>query len=149
MKAQAKVEEQNKDLVKRYIEEWNKGNTEIYKEFYAPEFVSYFPSNRLESKSEEERIEEMKVLFGAFPDLKMSIEELFAVGDRVIVRAIVTGTHEEEFGGIPATGNKFEIGLINILQIKNGKIIEDRADADMLGFMQQLGMELKPKEGEK
>ena len=149
-KAQAEVEEQNKDLVKRFHEEVNKGNFEILKEVSAPDIVSYFPSNKLETtKSEEERIEEMKMLIGAFPDLNQSIEELFAVGDRVIVRTIFTGTHEGEIMGIPATGNKIEISFITIYHIKNGKIIEDKTDADMLGLMQQLGMELKPKEGEK
>ena len=150
MKAQAEVEAQNKDLVKREIEEWDKGNTEIYMEFYAPDYVSYFPSNRLEeSKSKEERIEERKMLLRTFPDMNRSIEELYAVGDRVIVRIMTTGTHEGEFLGIPATGNKTEFGEIVIFHIKNGKIIETRYDMDMLGMVMQLGFELKPKEVEK
>ncbi len=149
MKAQAEVEEQNKDLVKRYTEAWNKGNSESYEKFYAPDYVSYFPSNRLESMSQEERIENRKMIFRAFPDLNQSIEELFAVGDRVIVRIIITGTHEGEFQGIPATGNKFEFSGIAIHRIKNGKIIEERFNMDVLGAMMQLGMELKPKESEK
>jgi steroid delta-isomerase-like uncharacterized protein len=149
MKAQAEVEEQNKDLVKRYTEAWNKGNSEFYEEFYAPDYVSYFPSNRLESMSQEERIENRKMLLRAFPDLNQSIEELFAVGDRVIVRFIITGTHEGEFQGIPATGNKLEFSGIAIHRIKNGKIIEERTDMDVLGAMMQLGMELKPKEAKK
>jgi predicted ester cyclase len=33
-------------------------------------------------------------------------------------------------------------------RVENGKIVEMREDADILGLMQQLGMELKPKEGE-
>jgi hypothetical protein len=82
----------------------------------------------------------------AFPDFNVRIEEIFADGDRVIIRGLLTGTHEEEFQGIPATGDKFIVSFINILQIKDGKIIEDRTDMDMLGWMQQLGMELKPKE---
>ena len=148
LKAQAEVEEQNKDLVKRYIEEWNKGNTEIHKEFNAPDCAFYMPSNIPHSKSPEERIEDIKMQSRAFPDINWSIEELFAVGDRVIVRGILTGTHEGEFQGLPATGNKFDVGLITIYQIKNGKIIEDRKDMDMLGLVEALGLELKLK-GEK
>jgi hypothetical protein len=34
-------------------------------------------------------------------------------------------------------------------RIKNGKVVEVREETDLLGFMQQLGMELKPKEAEK
>jgi len=36
-----------------------------------------------------------------------------------------------------------------ITRIENGKIVEDKEEFDSLGLMQQLGMELKPKEGEK
>ena len=35
-----------------------------------------------------------------------------------------------------------------IVRIENGKVVEEREDFDQLGFLQQLGMELKPKEGE-
>jgi hypothetical protein len=34
-------------------------------------------------------------------------------------------------------------------RIENGKLVEDKEEYDGLGFMIQLGMELKPKEGEK
>jgi hypothetical protein len=34
-------------------------------------------------------------------------------------------------------------------RIKDGKIVDAREDFDVLGWMQQLGMELKPKEAEK
>ncbi len=62
---------------------------------------------------------------------------------------IVTGTHQGEFQGIPATGNEIEVSTILIWSFKNGKIVEEREEANWLGMMQQLGMELKPKEGEK
>jgi steroid delta-isomerase-like uncharacterized protein len=97
----------------------------------------------------EEAIEFGKMIFKAFPDSSFTIEELFAAGDRVITRWIYRGTHEGEFMGIPPTGNKVEFGGITIARIKDGKIVESREDYDSLGFMQQLGMELKPKEGEK
>ena len=80
---------------------------------------------------------------------RSSIEELIAVEDIVISRFIVRGTHEGEFEGIPATGNKFESGGILITHIENVKIVEDKEEVDLLGLMMQLGMELKPKETEK
>jgi predicted ester cyclase len=59
------------------------------------------------------------------------------------------GTHQGEFAGIPATGNKVEISGIMIGRIENGKIVEEREEMDMLGLFMQLGMELKPKEVKK
>jgi steroid delta-isomerase-like uncharacterized protein len=148
-KAQTALEEQNGEIVKRLYEEYNKGNIEIFKDLYAPDYGFYSPSNSPKPRSREETIESAKMIFRAFPDSVWNIEELLAGGDRVIVRFVYRGTHQEEFMGIPPTGNKIEVSGIIIIRIKNGKILEEWEDADSLGFMQQLGMELKPKDEEK
>lgn len=148
-RAQKAVEEQNKALVKHFYEEFNKGNIEIMKELCAPECDFFYPSNRPKPISLEQNIAGIKVGLKAFPDYKQRIEELFAAGDRVIVRLIATVTHEGDFLGIPATGNKIEYSGIVIIRIENGLIVEERIEADILGFYQILGMEFKPKEGEK
>ncbi len=149
MKAQAEVEEQNKELALKMMEAWGKGDFVSYKELLAPDFVFYYPSNSTNPMSQEETIEIRKMLPKAFPDISWSIEELIATEDKVIIRFIERGTHEGEFMGIPATGNKYETSGISIRRIENGKIVEEREEFDVLGLMQQLGMELKPKEGEK
>jgi len=148
-RVQAEVEEQNTALVKGFFEELNKGNTEFYQESFAPEYGWYFPSNNPKPLSREEEQEFIKALLDTFPDINWSIEELIAKGDKVIVRFIARGTHEGEWQGIPATGNKIEGSGIWIARIENGKIVEARQDYDMLGDMMQLGMELKLKEEEK
>ena len=147
--AMAELEEQNKDLVKRMYEAFEKGDFEAYKEVVAPEYAWYLPSRSTKPISREETIEFGKMLHNAFPDLSYSIEELIAGEDRVISIFIFRGTHEGEFQGIPATGNKIEFSGVMITRIENGKIVEDKEEADQLGMMMQLGMELKPKEGEK
>jgi len=149
MKAQAEVEEQNKEVVKRFWEEFNKGNVEIYQELFSPNYAYYAPSNSPKPMSREEMMEFMKQFFEAFPESVWSIEDLIAAGDKVVIRFVYRGIQEGDFLGVPAAGNKVEMGGIIIHRIENGKIIEDRDESDMLGFMTQLGMELKPKEGEK
>ena len=148
-RAQAEVEEQNKELVKGLLEELNKGNAEIWKELCAPEFDYHSPSESPEPMSMDETIECFQMAFKGFPDINWKTQDLIAKGDKVIVRITQAGTHEGEFRGIPATGNKTKFGVIPIFQFKDGKCIEVREEADFLGFMQQLGMELKPKEAEK
>jgi steroid delta-isomerase-like uncharacterized protein len=146
---QAEAEEQNKAIVNRWFEEMNKGNVEIFREMFHPEFVLYSPSNTTKPFSLEETIETVKMNFKAISDYNLSIQELVAKGDKVIVRFIETGTHSGEWLGIPATGNKYEISTISIWHLKDGKVAEYREEADWLGVFLQLGMELKPKEGEK
>jgi steroid delta-isomerase-like uncharacterized protein len=144
-KAQAALEEQNKEIVKHEWELYGKQDLEALKELFAPEYVFYSPSAAPTPGSLEESIEFGKMIFKGAPDSSWTIEELFAVGDRVIARWIYKGTHEGEFMGIPPTGNKVEFGGITITRIENGKIVEERENYDMLGAMQQLGMELTPK----
>jgi steroid delta-isomerase-like uncharacterized protein len=148
-KAQAEVEEQNKGLVKRMYEAFEKGDFEAYKEVVAPEYVWYLPSRSTKPISREETIEFGKMLRNAFPDFAYSVEELIAEDDIVISRFIFRGTHEGEFQGIPATGNKVEMSGFMMTRIENGKLVEDKEEADQLGMMMQLGMELKPKEAQK
>jgi steroid delta-isomerase-like uncharacterized protein len=144
MKAQAEVEEQNKALVKGLFDGLNNKNDEIIGELCAPDYAWYFPSNNPKPLSREEELEFVKLVWAGFPDINWNIEEIVAADDEVLTRFIATGTHQGEFQGIPATGNKIESSGIAIHRIVNGKIVEAREEADLLGMMQQLGMELRP-----
>jgi steroid delta-isomerase-like uncharacterized protein len=148
-RAQAKLEEQNKEIVKRFFEELNKGNIEIMSELYAPEYRWYYSSITPKPMTREETIEFFRMFLKAFPDTNWTIQELFPIGDRVIAWMVVRGTHEGEFQGLLATGNKVEFSSFDMFRIQNGKIVEEREETDMLGLYQKLGMELKPKEAEK
>jgi steroid delta-isomerase-like uncharacterized protein len=143
-KAQAKLEEQNTALFHKVVEEWNKRNSEYFKDVYAPDYVYFSPSGTSKSMSREDVIEMMKMLWTAFPDCIWSINELVATGEMVMSRSTFKGTHKEAYQGIPPTGNKIELFLMNMSRIRNGKIIEEREELDGLSLMQQLGMELKP-----
>jgi steroid delta-isomerase-like uncharacterized protein len=148
-RAQAAVEEQNKALLNRMWEAWNRGDFEAWKQMHADEYAYYSPSNSTEPLSREETIEMGKVFFRGFPDATTSIEGLITAGDTVITRWILRGTHKGEFAGIPATGKVVVNSGIMITRIENGKVVEDKEDYDSLGMMQQLGMELKPTEAKK
>jgi len=148
-RAQAKVEEQNKEIVNHMWEAWNKRDFEVIKELVAPEYHYYSPSNRANPKSREETIEEMEMFFTGVPDAYFTVEELIISGNKVISRWVVEGTHQGQFEGIPATWNKIEYSGIMITRIENEQIVEDRENWDGLGLFEQLGMELKPKEVKK
>jgi steroid delta-isomerase-like uncharacterized protein len=148
-RAQATLEEQNKEIVKRFLEGLNKGNVEIMDELYAPEYSWYYSSTTPKPMTREETIEFFATFLRAFPDANWSIQGLFPVGDRVIAWLTVRGTHQGEFQGIPATGNKIEFNGFDMFRIQNGKVVEEREETDMLGLYQQLGMELKPKDAKK
>ncbi len=145
-KAQVEVEEQNIALVRSVFDELNKKSEAVYEEYYAPEYGWYLPANNPKSLTREEEAGFVKLLWDAFPDIRWDIVEMIASDDMVMARFLVSGTHENEYQGLPPTGNKFESGGVWTARIMDGKLVEVREEADVLGWMQQLGMELKPKE---
>ena len=84
-----------------------------------------------------------------FPDYCMKIVEMVAVGDAVIVRCNVTGTHlgmgkrpanGGGLVGVTPTGKRHEITHIHWYTLRDGKIVQHYANRDDLGMMRQLGL---------
>jgi steroid delta-isomerase-like uncharacterized protein len=147
MKAQAEVEERNKEVVNNAHKAWAKGDIEGLKEIYSPDYVWHFAGEGILSL--EDLIEDVKWEKATYPDKIVNIEDLITRGDKVVSRYIIKGTHEGEREGMPAKGKKIEMEGIIIDRIENGKIVETWEVSDLLSLYKQLGMELKPKDGEK
>jgi predicted ester cyclase len=145
-RAQAAVEEQNKALVLQLYEELGKGNIEKGFEVCAPDYRLYFPSNTGTPLTKEQNLEIALQTFKAFPNTAYEIKDIVAVDDKVIVRGVDIATHTQEFQGFPPTGKKLEVSWLIIFRFEEGKIVEAWEEFDSLGWMQQLGFELKPKE---
>jgi steroid delta-isomerase-like uncharacterized protein len=76
----------------------------------------------------------------AFPDLNFAIKEQIAESDKVASRFEWTGTHQEEFLGVPATGRQVRVWGIVIDRLEDGRIKDTRIIMDTLGLMVQLGV---------
>ena len=76
----------------------------------------------------------------AFPDLKITIEQLIADGDLVAVRYIGEGTNTGEGNGLPATGRHVKVSGITIFRIVDGKVTDEWTEFDRAGMMRQLGL---------
>ena len=76
----------------------------------------------------------------AFPDSYFTVEDMVAEGDKVATRKTFHGTHQGEFMGIPPTGQQVSTGLIDVVRIVDGKVVEHWSMGDNLGLMQQLGV---------
>jgi len=148
MKAQAAVEETNKEVVKRYWNgKWNERRPEILDELMTPDVVYHGTSMEMHGVEEYKQVYNM--YRSALHDTQITIEELIAEGDKVMTRLITRGVHKGELAGIPPTGNEFKNSQFTVFRLIDGKIAEEWEIFDELGMMMQLGMELKPKEGEK
>jgi predicted ester cyclase len=79
-------------------------------------------------------------LHRAFPDLQITIEDLIAVGDKVVSRNSVTGTHQGEYMGVSPTGTSVTYDEIFIFRFAGGRIAETWGVVDVLSQMRQLGV---------
>ena len=86
-------------------------------------------------------IQYFQMLKAAFPDFQMHVEDVVANGDKAVARLKMTGTHQGEFMGIPATGRTATVKLIDITRFgDDGLAREHWGVADMLALLQQLGV---------
>ena len=86
----------------------------------------------------------LEMLFGAFPDLRLEIEQILASGD-VVVRMGITATHKGTFAGIAATNKRVSFHACNVVELRNGKAVPGRLYGDNATLFQQLGVLSLPK----
>jgi predicted SnoaL-like aldol condensation-catalyzing enzyme len=132
--------EENKALVRRFVDEVQSGgNIDLIDEICSPEFVNHSAPPGLPADCEGIKIV-TSIFRGAFPDSYFTVEDMIAEGDKVATRKTFHGTHEGEFMGIPPSGKTVTIGLIDIVRISEGMVVEHWSMGDNLGMMQQLGV---------
>ena len=78
-------------------------------------------------------------LLRAYPDLHVTVEDLFGEQDRLVSRNTVTGTHRGEYMGVPATGKSVTYHEMFIVRFADGRIAETWGVVDLLAQLQQLG----------
>ena len=136
---EAVLNKKNKLVFQRFYEEvLNQGNLDVIDEVVDPKVVSHhpIPGQKPGAAGFKEALAGFKK---AFPDLKSVAQDIIAQADKVVGRFTVTGTHQGEFMGYPPTGQQFTYEEIVIVRLKDGKIVEHWAVADVLAMMEQLG----------
>ena len=137
--------EENKGIARRYWDEvWSMGNMALVEEIFAPDTLYHSPGGTT-SRGIEARKQTPLRWRTAFPDFRATVEDLFAEGDKVVVRWTVRGTHRgnieiESAGTIPATGKQVSFAGMDIYHFKGGKIIEGWRHWSSLQLVQQLGV---------
>jgi steroid delta-isomerase-like uncharacterized protein len=131
--------EANKAVLQRFVEEvMNKKNLAAIDDLYAADAVEHVPGGPPLDREGAKQF--LAMLLTAFPDLHETIEDAIAEEDRVVTRSTYRGTHKGEFQGIPPTGKQVTITGIHLTRVADGKMVEDWANFDQLGMLQQLGV---------
>src|SRR5215212_8356889 len=125
------AEEKNKALVRRFFEEaWVKGNVSAVDEFMAADYVEHPRPSTLPPGAEG--LQQLTLAYRtAFPDLKLTLDDIFAEGEMVAFRWSVSGTHLGEWLGVPPTGNHVRATGITNFRIAGGKVEESWTSIDL------------------
>src|ERR671916_3035061 len=129
--APVSAEEKNKALARKFFEEaWGKGNLAAVDEYIAADYVEHTlpPGSQQGRDTVKQRV---AIYHNAFPDVKVTLHDIFGQGDRVAYRWSATGTHLGEWAGIPPTGLRMTIRGITILRIVGGKCVEGWVSVDI------------------
>ncbi len=132
--------EENIVLMRRWFKEvWNEGRVQTIYDLVDENVIAVgqdAPGIEIHGPADFLRL--YNRLRGAFPDIKITIEDVFGADDKVTLRWSAVMTHTGDQLGMPATNKKVQITGISVAQIENGKIIRGWDNWDQLGLMQQL-----------
>lgn len=132
---------ENKAIFRRYFEGvLNTGNLTAVDELIASDYVSHYPTGYDFGGGPEDVKQIVTMVRTGFPDVRFTVKDLIAEGDKVVGRWTFRGTHTGNFMGIPPTGKQASVMGIAIYRIANGKIAEAWVAWDQMGLMQQLGV---------
>ncbi len=121
----------------QHTEVWSKGNYDSLSSIYTEDYVGHFPGGQtvnghagLRKTVQSHRI--------SFPNWDEHVLEVIVDGNHAATRYRSRGTHDGEFLGIPATGNKIDVLEASIYHMVDGKIAEQWAFPDIASLQQQL-----------
>ena len=130
----------NRAVVRRFVEEGlGRGDFAALAELAAPECVDHAARAHggaglaATARAAVER-------HAAFPDLRRTIEDLLAEGERVVVQATLRGTHQGAFFGLPPTGRPVAVGGLARYRLAGGCIVERWCYPDVAALCAQLGV---------
>jgi steroid delta-isomerase-like uncharacterized protein len=133
----------NISLMRRwYREVWREGKNQTIHELMASDAPLRGPAGPIVGP--EGFVAFAEQIRNAFPDTEVTIEDIFAVDDKVAIRWVATGTHKGDGLGVPASHRPVSISGSTIVRIVNGKIVEGWDHWDRLGMLEQVGAYKQP-----
>ena len=129
--------EQNKAVVRRLMEEAERGNLAVIDELVAPDFVFHNPGDPSVGGGPEGYKRWMAQQQSEVRDARITVEDQLAEGDKVATRFTVRGTHA-------ASGKPVVVTVIAIDELRDGRVVGHWDEADILGAMQQVGAAPEP-----
>jgi predicted ester cyclase len=133
------VSERNKAAARAEFEVWSTGELDRLDELVAPDVVHHDPYDPHAAEGLEGLKKTIRLNRRAFPDMRITVEDQLAEGDKVTTRWTATMTHEGELGDVAPTGRRATIGGITIERFEDGKVVEAWRSMDTLALLRGIG----------
>jgi steroid delta-isomerase-like uncharacterized protein len=133
------AEEENKAVIRRWIEAYNQRDMQAEADVLAPGYVAHVPGAPGPLEGLEAWRQFTAPFTEAFPDLRLTVQDIAAEGDTIAARVAFRGTHRGEFLGIPPTDKEVAFSSMEFNRVVDGKVEEHWVELDVFGLMQQLG----------
>jgi predicted ester cyclase len=127
--------EDNKKAVRACFENASQGNFDALDEILAPDYVLH-PEEVRGREGLQAMVEGYR---SALSGLRVTIDQQFTEGDYVATRFTISGTHDGDLMGTPATGNPVAFTGITISRCEGGRIVEEWEITDAVGLLRQVG----------
>jgi steroid delta-isomerase-like uncharacterized protein len=129
--------DENKNLVRRFFAAIESGDFRMFDEIVAVDYDDHLAG---QSRGRDNLKLYFAGLRAAFPDLRLPIKAVVAEGDHVAVFNAVTGTHQGQFLGRPARGNRIDAPAFQLYRIEKGQLAEHWEVADFATLIRQLDL---------
>jgi steroid delta-isomerase-like uncharacterized protein len=129
----------NKAVARRYFEEFvGQRRLEVADELIAEDAADETRVGVGGTGTLEDFREHVSWLWENVKDVVITVEDLVAEGDRVIVFWRMDGVHQGTIFGVPGTGKRFSGRSISWLTVADGRVVRYNVLPDRLGIVQQL-----------
>jgi steroid delta-isomerase-like uncharacterized protein len=127
----------NADIYRAHLDCANAGDLAGYLDLYSDDVV--FGGVSPEPMDKAGVVAFHENFYDAFPGVQAQVLDLFESGDQLGARLVLSGRHQGEFLGVPASGNDVQLAITTLLTMRDGKCVERWSTADMLGLLIQVG----------
>jgi predicted ester cyclase len=128
---------------RRILEEgFNEGKLDLADELISAQAINHDPAEPVRMRGlrgPDVFKQTVRMYRSAFPDVRITVDDVISADDRVVLRWHSEGTHRGELEGLAPTGARGSVTGISIDRWENGKVVEAWAEWDNLGLARQLG----------
>jgi predicted ester cyclase len=133
-----------KAVVRRFIEQvQDQHRLDLVDELFDPEYIDHATPGGMPPSAAKHPVDGFKQFFSgilsAFPDLRVTLEDQIAEGDKVVTRKRIFGIHSGLFWGVAPSGKRVELEVIDISRVRNARLAEHWAQLDSMALLRQIG----------